>query len=130
MRRTVATFGMFIALTAFMTPVAMANVRVFHLCCPPKVQATSQEHEAMSGMEHCDHDGSPYGAAPAVQSDMSDCSRHMVSTAAPGVVHPASHVVVGRPAASHPILDEFAPLFAPAAETSFQKGRAPPANGQ
>jgi hypothetical protein len=123
MRRTVAVFAIVIAFAAAMTPVAMANVRALHLCCPPKAQTQARQHDAM---EHCEHDLAS-GSGAAVQSDMSDCSRHMISTPAPGVVHPAGQVVVGRPQSSHPILDEFAPLFAPAANQSSQKDRAPPA---
>lgn len=124
MRRTVAIFAIVIAFAAAMTPVAMANVRAWHLCCPPKTQTGATQ---LQGMEHCDHDGMTPGSAAALQSEMSDCSRHMISTAAPGVVHPASQIVVGRPAASHPILDEFAPLLTPDTASSSQKNRAPPA---
>ena len=135
MRRTVAIFAIVIAFAAAMTPVAMANVRAWHFCCP-KPETAAMQH---GGMEHCDHEGmtsgsmgksAPAGPTAAFQSDMSDCSQHMISTAAPGVVHPAAQVVVGRPQSSHPILDEFAPLFAPAAKQSSQKDRAPPAIGQ
>ena len=110
-----------------MTPVAMANVRALHLCCPPKVESKATQHDAM---EHCAHDGMVSGSTAALQSDMSDCSRHMMSTAAPGVVHPAGQVLIGRPKAAHPILDEFAPIFANESSQSSQKERAPPANGQ
>lgn len=120
MRRTVAIFAIVIALAALMTPVAMANVRAWHLCCPTKPATGSQM------MDHCDHDGMASGSTAALQSDMSDCSRHMISTAAPGVVHPASPAVVGRPVAAHPILDEFAPIFANQDGQSSQKDRAPP----
>ncbi len=127
MRKATALLAMWAAFAAAMAPVAMANVRALHLCCPPRVQATATQHDAM---EHCEHAGMAPGSGPALQSDMSDCSRHMLSTAAPGVVHPSGYVVVGRPAASHPILDEFAPLFATDANHSSQQDRAPPANGQ
>jgi hypothetical protein len=120
MRKIVAVFAILIAFAAAMTPMAMANVRALHLCCPPKAQA----HDAM---EHCDHDGMASESTASLQSDMSDCSRHMISTPAPGVVHPAAQVVVGHPQSSHPILDEFTPRFAPAANQSSQKDRAPPA---
>ncbi len=123
MRKLVALFAIVIAFGAAMTPAAMANVRAFHLCCPP--QATQPQH---AGMEHCG--GMPPGSTAGVKAEMQDCSRHMLSTAAPGVVHPATQAIVGRPAASHPILDEFIPLFAPGADQSSQKDRAPPTNGQ
>ena len=133
MRKTVAMFAILIAFTAFLTPVAMANVRALHLCCPPKVESKATQHDAM---EHCDHEGMASnsgltsGSTAALQSDMSDCSRHMISTAAPGVVHPAGQVVIGRPKSAHPILDEFAPILANQDSQSTQKDRAPPSNGQ
>jgi hypothetical protein len=114
---------MLIVFAAAMTPVAMANVRALHLCCPPKSQASAAHDDAMAD---CGHDHAASSSTPAFQSDMQDCSRHMVSTAAPGAVSPAAQVIVGRPRASHPILDEFDPLFAPAANRSLQKDRAPP----
>jgi len=117
-------FAILIAFTAFLTPVAMANVRALHLCCPPKQAAAPQ------AMDHCEHEGMAPGSGPALQSEMSDCSRHMISTAAPGVVHRTTRVVIGRPQASHPILDEFVPLFANDTDQSSQKDRAPPAIGQ
>ena len=123
MRKAVALFAILIAFTAFLTPVAMANVRALHLCCPPK-QAAPQ------AMEHCDHDVMAPGSTASFQSEMPDCSRHMISTAAPGIVHPATRVVVGRPQASHPVLDEFVPLFATDTDQSSQQDRAPPAIGQ
>src|SRR5690242_33146 len=126
MRKTIAVFAIVIAFAAAMSPVAMANVRALHLCCPRPAKAAAPEH---SGMEHCDHDMTS-GSTAAVESDMSDCSRHMISTPPPGTVSPAGRAIVGKPASSHPILDEFAPLFAPAANESSQKDRAPPAIGQ
>jgi hypothetical protein len=127
MRKSTAALAIVIAVAAFMTPVAMANVRALHLCCPPKVQSKAAQQDAM---DHCGHDGMAPGSTPALQSEMTDCSRHMLSTAAPGVVHATSPAVVGRPRASHPILDEFAPILANEANQSSQKDRAPPANGQ
>jgi hypothetical protein len=126
MRKTIAAFAIVIAFAAFLTPVAMANVRALHLCCP-KVESEAAQHDAM---DHCGHDGMTSGSTAALQSDMSDCSQHMISTVAPGVVHPVQHVVIGRPKASHPILDEFAPIFANETDSSSQKDRAPPSGGQ
>ncbi len=123
MRKTVALLAIVIAFTAFLTPVAMANVRALHLCCPPKQAAAPQM------MDHCEGNMAS-GSTSALRSDMSDCSHHMISTAAPGVVHPAQHVIVGRPKTSHPILDEFVPLFEHDADQSSQKDRAPPAVGR
>ena len=124
MRKTVALFAILIAFTAFLTPVAMANVRALHLCCPQRQAAAPQ------AMEHCDQMGMGSGSTAAFRSDMSDCSRHMISTGAPGVVHPSHQVVVGRPKSAHPILDEFVPLFSNDDDQSSQKDRAPPAIGQ
>lgn len=123
MRKAVAVLAMVIAFAAAMTPVAMANVRALHLCCPPK---SSQAATADDAMADCGHHHAASSTTAALQSEMQDCSRHMISTAAPGAVSPAAQVIVGRPAASHPILDEFDPVFAPAASRSLQKDRAPP----
>lgn len=125
MRKFTAGFAIVIAFAALMTPVAMANVRAFHLCCPPQTESKTTQAGAM---DHCD--GMVSGTTVALRSDMSDCSRHMVSTAAPGVVHPAGQVVIGQPKAAHPILDEFAPILANETNRSSQKDRAPPANGR